>query len=233
MLVNRDGDLELYAVHDSPVHSPWSSRGDLALGIGCSYTIIPGITDPTPPREPWELPAVRTASRPDSRAYSRERVADPSTFMMGSTADAPPTFGRGDEEGFPALSPTAAGTVMGHSPGRRRFRNLTGESVLSVKELPFEHTAFVRGQPPRRSRRGGDNDGERSRSVPPTTPKTVTLALDDGEGRGRSVKKSHAMKTLQHVVESDISMLMRKRAALAYGLADVRSSLLYTSNRRD
>ena len=105
--------------------------------------------------------------------------------------------------------------------------------LLLVKELPFEHTAFVRGQPPRRSRRGGDNDGERSRSVPPTTPKTVTLALDDGEGRGRSVKKSHAMKTLQHVVESDISMLMRKRAALAYGLADVRSSLLYTSNRCD
>ncbi|TBU61554.1 hypothetical protein BD310DRAFT_872921 [Dichomitus squalens] len=230
MLVNRDGDLELYAVHDTPIHPPWSSRGDLALGIGCSYTVIPGITDPTPPREPWELLAARP-SRPGSRAYSLERAAD-STFHMGAVGDSPAMFGRGDEDGFPALTPNAASVSRGHSPGKQRFRHLTAESALAVQELPFEHTAVVRGQPPKRSRRGGDHDVERGRSVPPTTPKTVTLALDDGEGKGRIAKKSHAVKALQHVVESDISMLMRKRAAFAYGLIDpvYNSSIANTTN---
>ena len=96
---------------------------------------------------------------------------------------------------------------------------------MVVKELPFEHTAVVRGQAPKRSRRGGDSDGDRGRSAPPTTPKTITLALDDVEGRTRYTKKPPAVKALQNVVESDISMLMRNRAA--YGLTDVRDIMLF------
>ena len=98
---------------------------------------------------------------------------------------------------------------------------------MVVKELPFEHTAVVRGQAPKRSRRGGgDGDGDRGRSAPPTTPKTIMLGLDDGEGRARYAKKPPAVKALQNVVESDISMLMRNRAAVAYGLTDVRNPVL-------
>ncbi len=101
---------------------------------------------------------------------------------------------------------------------------------MVVKELPFEHTAVVRGQAPKRSRRGGESDGDRGRSAPPTTPKTtpktITLALDGGDGRTKYVKKPPAVKNLQNVVESDISMLMRSRAAVAYGLTDVRNIVL-------
>ena len=55
MVVNREGDLELYAVHDTPVHNPWSARGELALGIGRSYAVLPAFHDAAPPPEPWEL----------------------------------------------------------------------------------------------------------------------------------------------------------------------------------
>ena len=231
MLVNKDGDLDLYAVHDTPVHTPWSSRGDLALGVGCSYTILPGITDTTPPREPWDLLAARP-SRPGSRAYSLERreYAEDGSFSRRysptySMASAP-TFGRGDEDGFPALSPAPATPAGGTSPGRRRDLALIPESKLIVKELPFEHTAVGNYQPPKRSKSHGrahGHDENAQTHAPPTTPKTVTLALDDGESRTKHPKKSAAVKALQHVVEFDISMLMRRRAVLAYGLTDVSS----------
>ncbi|KAM5536681.1 hypothetical protein V8D89_009608 [Ganoderma adspersum] len=230
MLVNKDGDLELYAVHDTPVHPPWSSRGDLALGVGCSYTIIPGITDLTPPNEPWEFITSR-ASHHSSRAYSLERPtggslgprfhSEESTYsVVPQRPGSPPTFGRGDEDGFPALG-APRGRAL--SPGRKPSRQVVVESRMAVKELPFEHNAVVRGQAPKRSRRGGDSDGDRGRSAPPTTPKTtpktITLALD-GEGRTRYARRPPAVKALQNVVESDISMLMRSRAAVAYGLTD-------------
>ncbi len=238
MLVNKDGDLELYAVHDTPVHPPWSSRGDLALGVGCSYTIIPGITDPTPPREPWDLLATRP-SRPGSRAYSMERTdfaedgslihrfRDSPTYYMA------PTFGRGDEDGFPALSPPPATPAERGSPGRRRLRTLP-DSVMIVKELPFEHTAVGKSQARKRSRghgHGRDHEIDVTHAhAPPTTPKTVTLALDDGDGKAKYPKRSAAVKALQHVVEWDISMLMRRRAMLAYGLMDV-SPVVYCHRR--
>lgn len=230
MLVNKDGDLELYAVHDTPVHPPWSSRGDLVLGIGCSYTIIPGITDTTPPREPWSVLAARP-SRPGSRAYSAERgdyAVDQRYHESPTTyATSAPMFGRGDEDGFPALSPAPATPAEGMSPGRRRQQDPGPESSLVVRALPFEHTAIEQFHLPKRSRghgHGYGRDHEHDSAHPhgpPTTPKAVTLALDDGEGRAKHPKQSAALKALQHVVERDISMLMRRRAILAYGLTDV------------
>ncbi|KAI0744299.1 hypothetical protein C8Q80DRAFT_889791 [Daedaleopsis nitida] len=234
MLVNKDGDLELYAVHDSPVHPQWSSRGDLALGVGCSYTIVPGITDPTPPREPWDLLGTRP-SQPGSRAYSLERrelaedrsVTRRSHDSPSSFTPPAPTFGRGDEDGFPALSPTPLTPVSGPSPGRRRHRMLAPESGMIVaKDLPFEYTAIGKGAdvPKRSKSRGHGRDHEQYGTghphAPPTTPKTVTLALDEGETRAKQPKKSVALQALQHIVEWDISMDMRRRAVLAYGLMD-------------
>ena len=40
MIVNKDGDLELYAIYDTPKQPIWSSRGDLAIGAGVGLKII-------------------------------------------------------------------------------------------------------------------------------------------------------------------------------------------------
>lgn len=40
MVVNKDGDLELYAIYDTPKQPIWSSRGDLAIGAGAGLKII-------------------------------------------------------------------------------------------------------------------------------------------------------------------------------------------------
>ena len=40
MVVNKDGDLELYAIYDTPKQPIWSSRGDLAIAAGVGLKII-------------------------------------------------------------------------------------------------------------------------------------------------------------------------------------------------
>jgi WD repeat-containing protein mio len=45
MLVNKDGDLELYSLHDTPKQTLWSAQGDLTVGAGVSYRIFPGFNE--------------------------------------------------------------------------------------------------------------------------------------------------------------------------------------------
>jgi hypothetical protein len=42
MVVNKDGDLELYAIHDTPKQLAWSARGDFALGAGLGLKVLEG-----------------------------------------------------------------------------------------------------------------------------------------------------------------------------------------------
>ncbi|KAI8992887.1 hypothetical protein BD414DRAFT_412412 [Trametes punicea] len=226
MLVNKDGDLELYAVHDTPVHPVWSSRGDVALGIGCSYTIVPGITDTTPPPEPWDILAAYP-SLTGSHAHSPERSGEIDHAHIHpdspSRSVPPATFGRGDEDGFPALSPSPARAhpdEIGARSGRRR-----NHTPPPTKQLHFEYTASGRirhswGYPQVRKHRGDQETHPPHSHVSLPTPKTVTLALDDAELRAKAPRRSAALKALQHVVEMDISMVMRRRTIRGYGLVN-------------
>ena len=91
--------------------------------------------------------------------------------------------------------------------------------------MPFEHTAVGKGRMRGKSRGRRSEDDELAHA-PHLTPGTITLALDDtGEDVPRPIR-SPAVKALQNVLESDVSMIMRRRAVLAYGLLDVRSQLL-------
>ncbi|KAH9892448.1 hypothetical protein C8Q73DRAFT_761814 [Cubamyces lactineus] len=229
MLVTKEGDLELYAVHDTPVHPVWSSRGDIALGIGCSYTVISGITDTTPPPEPWDIPMHR-ASLPGSHAHSLERLdlaGDMSRMRLRSESPPrvvpPATFGRGDEEGFPALSPSPV-RPQADEPTARSGRRRT-HSPPAMRQPRFEYAAFSKGKHDWAHSHGRKHRGETdTQSVHPhisfPTPRTVTLALDDDEPRARPSRKAVSLKALQNIVESDISMVMRKRAIRGYGVVN-------------
>ncbi|KAI0630074.1 hypothetical protein C8Q77DRAFT_1219729 [Trametes polyzona] len=226
MLVNKDGDLELYAVHDTPVHPAWSSRGDLALGVGCSYTIIPGIVDTSLPSEPWDvIPAY--PSLPGSHAHSLERP-DFSGSQFGSRRSRmqsetpahsvpPPMFGRGDEDGFPALGSPPIKSFpdeQASRSGRRRTHSPSG-----LRQLHFEQSTISKSRHASQGRKYRA-DQELQVPVPFVTPRTVTLALDDPEVRTKPTRKSAPLKALQHVVETDISMVMRQRAIRGYGLVN-------------
>ncbi|PFH53658.1 hypothetical protein AMATHDRAFT_137028 [Amanita thiersii Skay4041] len=42
MVVNKEGDLELYAMHDGPKQVAWSARGDLAISGGRTFKLVTG-----------------------------------------------------------------------------------------------------------------------------------------------------------------------------------------------
>jgi len=42
MVVNKEGDLELYAIYDTTKQVAWSSRGDLAIGAGVGLRVVEG-----------------------------------------------------------------------------------------------------------------------------------------------------------------------------------------------
>lgn len=216
MIMNREGELELHGVHDTPTHTPWSPRGDLSIGIGTSYRTIRGFHEREPPPEPWDIimqPSV-TDSAPQSavRADSRDRRGAPE-----GRAASPPTFGRGDEDGFPALVPTnsmkAPANLAATRPGRDR-----NYSPAALRNLSFEHTTVAK---------------RISMSYPKESQQRVN---GGGKGKGavaKVVRRSASPWThgsaeaMQHCVEGDISMTIRRRVIHGYGLINVRYCLLF------
>lgn len=162
MVVNKEGDLELYAIHDTTKQVAWSARGDLAIGAGVGMKVIEGYkeeeissadgTHANPDsvelnefgyrtgeiekdrlRERDKGKTSRSRSRP-SREGSQTRgrsanhdgsrggvhrasaAATAPSHAGNNTAGGPPAlFGRGDDEGFPALTPSPSLAGVGSS----------------------------------------------------------------------------------------------------------------------
>ena len=201
MVVNKDGDLELYALHDTPTHTPWSSRGDLAMGVGRSYRIIPGFCSRGTPPEPWD---VVQASVPPSAAHSVERFPVRDKSLNRSGNNSPPTFGRGDEDGFPALvTPalkSAPANLAATRPGSR------SHTPPAPKELNFDH---VTAKPDIAERLHFGSGGSRTRHP------------HARRSRETSTKRLEPTEALHKIVECDISMIMRHRVVRGYSLVNV------------
>lgn len=215
MVVNNNGDLELYAIHDTPKQAPWSSRGDLAIGAGQTYKIISGFHDSEP--APWDIPANPNARPPESISQPREES------VVRGRPKHHPTFGRGDEDGFPALSSTIAkeppsvsttkstkSKTRSPAPFRKYHFEHSSERLIvdgdsPLRESPVDQLAETRGE----STSQGRHKSQRDKSM---------------SSRGRR----HPTRIIQQVVENDISMIMRTRAIRGYGLSNVQSHLLST-----
>ncbi|KAH9948641.1 hypothetical protein B0H21DRAFT_732415 [Amylocystis lapponica] len=224
MVVNKEGDLELYAVHDTPTHTPWSARGDLAVGLGRSYRVLHGFHELEPPPEPWDIPIPPAVSVPGSVAHStdKRRTREESAprgrsgNVRGSESPAP-MFGRGDEDGFPALPVKAPTNLAATRPGRTRTY-----SPAALRNLHFEHAAVAK------------TDAVPVPQAPVAVNGSHILPLNGGSTKirqghtrassrhvrdGSILRKSAMEKTMQHLVEDDISMTMRRRVVQGYGLS--------------
>lgn len=193
-MVNKDGDLELYAVHDTPKQASWSARGDLAISAGLGCKVIPGFQDRGVPPQPWDVIQETTAT-------TRGRTKTASE----------PMFGKGDEDGFPALeskvSPSKVVKARTYSPASFRY-------------FPLEHS-LVRSElsvPPNGVR-------DQVTSKPP--------AEDASKSKGHQQPAESSSPRAKHssrIVEDDISMMMRRRAVRGYGLASVSVPHMWAVN---
>ncbi|KZP05522.1 hypothetical protein FIBSPDRAFT_765742 [Athelia psychrophila] len=236
MVLSDNGDLELYAVHDTPKHAPWSARGDLAIGAGTSYKIVPGFYETEPPPEPWDLltsashsqghPPTRTESlarsdlareessiRGRSRYYSDSPAASTSRVGLG--------VGFGEEE-----SAAASTNLAATKPGKSR-----AFSPASFRNYQYEHMAEPSGP-----------HSEGIEVVGPSRGGTVDqLARGHREtSRARSRRSVAREKSASRVrkdargiyrlVEEDISMIMRDRVIRGYGLSNPPLNMYVTQD---
>lgn len=191
-MVNKDGDLELYAVHDTPKQVAWSARGDLAIGVGRSHKLIPGFQDKEISLQPWDAP----------------RTTDDQFASGGRPSAISPEFtdSRRDADGFPSSVQESSGN--GKQSKSRRF------SPASFRHYPLELSA-VRGdasapaegtleQP---SLHAVSNEEGKKRALRTQVDKPAT-----------SRNKKYSLRAIYQIVEDDISMVMRHRVVRGYGI---------------
>ncbi|EKM54852.1 uncharacterized protein PHACADRAFT_29989 [Phanerochaete carnosa HHB-10118-sp] len=192
MVVNREGDLELYAVHDTPIHNPWSARGELALGIGRSYAFMPAFQESEPPLEPWEIDVAAPPRQQTPHSVDRQLLHD-DISPRGRGQTTAPMFGKGDEDGFPALPCEDTGQPRSDTAAAHPRHGVAAKRVASSPSPARQDSVlkFASGKSQSSARKA----------------KTPGLLW----GKSPEV-------TMQHIIEGDISMIMRRRVTHGYGL---------------
>lgn len=266
MLVNKEGDLELYALHDTPKQAIWSSRGDLAISAGQSCRVFPGIMHDEEMEEDFnqqrereqessldrfryaqQQAAIQERSRSiatlDSKSGDIPQMMERGRASLSSFDSSPPLFGRGDEDGFPALGSTSTGVVpMSRNASRTsaiRTVAPTGISATrpnsisrtwspaSMRRYPYETSTQSRS----RSRTGQEQRTNPSRTEQSSEVVHATSTDNGTKSRGRPKKTNRGahsrsvskMKGIEHIVEDDISMVIRRRCLRGYSVGNVRA----------
>ncbi|KAG6828082.1 hypothetical protein H0H92_009310 [Tricholoma furcatifolium] len=164
MVVNKEGDLELHAVYDTPKPAAWSSRGDLAIAAGPSYRIIEASREEDVPDDmlhstsslfghPMGTRGGGSRSREESLMRGREKR--PGAVVPPPPLDRhTPLFGRGDEDGFPALGSAGLATARptpslskktGDALGLSVGREAGGSSTRNTSVSRSRRTSGLKG----------------------------------------------------------------------------------------
>ena len=236
MVVNKEGDLEVYSAHDTPSNCSWSHRGDLSLALGSSYRIFSTPKHVGSSPEPWDVPLLHKHSR-EASTGSRGQVGDDDQSRNRGRSQSlisPPTFGRGDEDGFPALSATLLKSALDAQRASQPQENLPDGAALPPS-LSRRSTAVTRAPSLRDLRTAAKIQAvveEPSQTSMPTqvtnADKLADLDLDlekdpqfmRSSGIDQSSQLSADQKVRQ-VLQNDISTIMRWRASKGYGLSNV------------
>jgi hypothetical protein len=236
VVVNKEGDLEVHSVHDTPSSCSWNHRGNLSLALGSSYRIFSTPEHIGPSPNPWEVPLLHKHSH-ETPAASKEQAGDDDQSRNRGRSQSlvsPPTFGRGDEDGFPALSATLLKSALetqraGHPQGNNP------DGISLPPSLSRRSTAVTRAPSLRDLRTAAKIQAVVEDPPQAETPMQVTnadkladLDLDlekdpqfiRPSGMNQSSKPS-AFQKVRQVLQGDISTVMRWRATKGYGLSNV------------
>lgn len=218
VVVNKEGDVELYAFHDTPKHPTWSARGDFVIGAGTSYRLTRGIHNLDPPLEPWDI--IQTPV-PKSRSLQNIRDRDmPAKKTVPPESSDLAEFGKSSQDDFPALVPSrreSSLTATRHMKGRtyspasiRKYAlDQTQEQDTAAPEIPVPTFTKSNEQAPVRNHlRHTTNRANRKK------------ASDDVDTSEQA--QLVAKLGIRKVIEDDISLIMRSRAIQGYTLNNVR-----------
>ncbi|TFK53760.1 hypothetical protein OE88DRAFT_1656037 [Heliocybe sulcata] len=215
MVVSKEGDLELYAIHDTPKYTSWSSRGDLAIGCGRSCRTVSGydVRGPLNGLEPWNVEVADGLPVVGGDDAAVQAYLTSGRRKSTATTPTPPFFGRGDEDGFPALSSTPARSRERMTPKVPRNSAAASPAVKTVN-LPADQST-----------------GTIKPSDLPARPRSVAgSARVSRRDKSASKARRHAADTIHKYVEQDISMVMRKRVLRGYGLTNAYHNHIITQD---
>ena len=224
MAITKDDELETAHIHDTPIHVEWSSRGNMAIAVGSAYRIFSSVRPGEVVPEPWSIqPTIvseGTGFNPFPIEMSRGRSSRPSLHQ--------PTFGRGDMDGFPAL--TSAKPSPKPSP-RSKASPLplpkSKEGTVSPAYRSVPASPYFKGNVELPS-----SPGPASLPLPSPASSTRPIAgASKMSERNASSSRTRnaggrawrrAIDRTQAIVDEDISMIMRQRVIMGYGLSHVR-----------
>jgi hypothetical protein len=227
MAITKDDELEAANIHDTPTHVQWSVRGNMAIAVGSAYRIFSSVRPAEVVPEPWSINYTVVSEGIEGTSFGPSPIE---VFRGRSPRPClpQPIFGRGDEDGFPAL--TSARPSPKPSP---RFK----PSPLPVSKLK-EGTASPahRSVPASPYLKGnvGLPSSPGPASVPLPSPasgsRDMTSASKISERNTSSSRVRNAssrpwrraIDRTQALVDEDISMIMRRRVIKGYGLSHVR-----------
>ena len=130
IVVNVDGDLELYAIHDTPKQIVWSAKGDLALGAGLGLKVLEGYHEGENNEDEEEyIPEVGMDQR---RRSMSNRYRDGSSRGSGGSR------GRASERDRNSRSPPQQRpTSATRTRGRPDFAGIDPYSTHIISPLPI------------------------------------------------------------------------------------------------
>ncbi len=223
MAITKDDDLETAHIHDTPTHVQWSARGNMVIAVGSAYRIFSGVRPGEVVPEPWSIqPTIvseGTGFSPFPIEMSRGRSSRPSLHQ--------PTFGRGDGDGFPAL--TSAKPSPKPSP-RSKASPLpvpkSKEGTVSPTYRSVPTSPYFKGNVELPSSPG---PASLPLPSPASSARPIAGASRTSERNASSSRTRNAggrawrraIDRTQAIVDEDISMIMRQRVIMGYGLSHV------------
>ncbi len=197
MAITKDDDLETAHIHDTPIHVQWSARGNMAIAVGSGYRIFSGARLGEVVPEPWSIqPTIvseGTGFSPFPIEMSRGRSSRPSLYQ--------PTFGR-------PVPKSKEGTV---SPAYR-----------SVPASPYSKGNLELPSSPGPLSLPLPSPASSARPIPGTSKTSERNASSSRTRNAGGRAWRRAIDRTQAIVDEDISMIMRQRVIMGYGLSHVR-----------
>lgn len=242
VVVTQTGEIAVQSAYDAPQTLAWSSRGDMFYGPLESSTqereiagfgvlsSCPAIDYPeeeinNPLRSDRALRTARSQSISKSHATSdpqefleRGRTRNPSQFEDSSPL---PLFGRGDAEGFPALSKPASMTPPANLAATKPMHGVTHED--KEKRRTFSPAAALRVPlHPTIAPTSASTVSEKLQGGSSTPSKAPSTTLIVGQRRPIGDKRISPINVtnIAHTAAGDISMVMRRRATQGYSIRD-------------
>ncbi|KAI5123084.1 hypothetical protein M0805_000518 [Coniferiporia weirii] len=226
VVISKDGDIEMHKMHDIPKHAVWSPRGELALGAGTQFMVLPGYDDREHAPEPWELEADVEASLERHNSNAKGKASRPQSRMGENEKSA---HRRASKEG----SSEARSIVRGSSLAATRIGRTY--SPASIRKYSVEHSS---------PRNNVALSGSVLRGMTPDAPRLNIpqeniLQVVDGSKRaepGRSLSRSRRHPSSNDtstppIIESDISMIMKSRVLHGYGLFNANHNSRVVANQ--